>query len=135
MPEDRRPVHPELRCQVLHTDALAVGSYQCGHPVGSETALHRQTGNQRVGRMDRRLTGALPQDRPQRWQPQRRAIYLRKRVTPGRGRWSCTVTTRDHSCSVFELGHDEDPVEGRPVLLMAEPAAFHVQTFVSGVIA
>ena len=29
----------------------------------------------------------------------------------------------------FELGHGEDPVEGRPVLLMAEPAAFHFQTF------
>ena len=34
-----------------------------------------------------------------------------------------------HSCSVFELGHSEDPVERRPVLLMAEPAAFHVQPF------
>ena len=36
-------------------------------------------------------------------------------------------TTR--SCSVFELGHGEDPVERRPVLLMAELAAFHVKAF------
>ena len=34
-----------------------------------------------------------------------------------------------HSCSVFELGHVEDPVEGRPVLLIAELAAFHVEAF------
>ncbi len=34
-----------------------------------------------------------------------------------------------HSCSVFELGHSEDPVERRPVLLIAEPAAFHIQAF------
>ena len=39
---------------------------------------------------------------------------------------------RLHSCSVFELGHGEDSVEGRPVLLMAEPAAFHVQAFEHG---
>lgn len=36
-------------------------------------------------------------------------------------------TTSLHSCSVFQLGHVEDVVEGRPVLLTAEPAVFHVQ--------
>ena len=32
-----------------------------------------------------------------------------------------------HSCFVFELGRVEDVVEGRPVLLVAEPAVFHVE--------
>lgn len=33
-------------------------------------------------------------------------------------------SSRHHSCSVFELGHVEDVVEGRPVLLIGEPAVF-----------
>ena len=34
---------------------------------------------------------------------------------------------RLHSSFVFELGHAEDVVEGRPVLLVAEPAVLHVE--------
>ena len=32
-----------------------------------------------------------------------------------------------HSCFVFELRHVEDVVAGRPVLLSAEPAVYHIQ--------
>ena len=74
VPEHRHPVHPERRDQFFHRDALAVDRQQLSHPVRSEATLNRQSRNQRVGRMDRQLTGALPQDRPQRRQVKHRVI-------------------------------------------------------------
>ena len=40
---------------------------------------------------------------------------------------SVPVSLSPHSSFVFELAHAEDVVEGRPVLLVAEPAVFHVE--------
>jgi len=40
-----------------------------------------------------------------------------------------SLYVRVRSCSGFELGHGDDPVEGWPILLRAEPAGFHVEAF------
>jgi hypothetical protein len=60
MAKDRRPIHPERRCQLLHWDAPTVGGNQHGYFVGCKASLHRQRLNQRVGRLNRRLAGTLP---------------------------------------------------------------------------
>ncbi len=66
MAEDRRPVHPERCRQLLYRDALAVGRDELGHFAGSEAPLDREGGDKGVGRVDGRLTRALPQHDPER---------------------------------------------------------------------
>ena len=90
--EDRRPIHPERRRQLVHRDTPTVGGNQLSHLAGCKAPLDRQRPNERVGRVDRRLAGTLPKHRPESRQTKWRAIYLRKRAAPGRRRWSCTVT-------------------------------------------
>lgn len=90
--DDRRPMQPERRRQLLYEDTPAVGGDEIGHLLRPKATLHRQTGNESGGRANRRLAGALPQHRPERRQLKYRAVYLRKRAAPGRRRWSCTVT-------------------------------------------
>jgi hypothetical protein len=60
MAKDRRPVHPERRRQLLHWDTPTVGGNQFGHLAWCKASLNRKRLNQRVGRMNRRLTRALP---------------------------------------------------------------------------
>lgn len=74
VPEDRRPVDLERRRQLVHRDTLTVGGEQLGNLGRAQPALDRKSGDKGVGRMDGRLTGALPQYRPERWQIERMAI-------------------------------------------------------------
>jgi hypothetical protein len=57
--EDRRPIHPERRRQLLHRDTPTVGGDQLGYLVGCEAPLNRERGDERVGRMNRSLARAL----------------------------------------------------------------------------
>lgn len=66
MAEDRRPVHPERCRKLLYRDALAVGRDELDHFAGSEAPLDREGGNDRVGRVEWRLTRTLTQHSPER---------------------------------------------------------------------
>ncbi len=90
--EDRRPIDPERRRQLLDGDTLAVGVDQCAHLDWSKAPLDRERGDDRVGRVRRSLAGVLAQHRPERWQAQHRAIYLGKRTRSCSRMSSRTVT-------------------------------------------
>ena len=92
VPEDRRPIHPERRRQLLHRETPTVRGNQLGYLVHCKASLHRERPNERIGRVDGGLTGTPPKYRPERRQLECGAIYLRQRATSGRRTWSCTVT-------------------------------------------
>ncbi len=58
--EDGRPIHPERRRQLLYWDTPTVSGHQVGYLAWRKAPLNRERGDQGVGRVNRRLAGALP---------------------------------------------------------------------------